>query len=932
MFLLSLPFTVFGQDQSYQQLRQGFKNPPQQAMPKTYWWWLNGNVDTLRLREELRAMKKAGIAGVDIFEIGVPPYNNPNGMVKAGPLFMGPESLDAIVFAIREATRLHIDVGLNVASSWNAGGSWIKPQYAAKSIYQSKTTVEGSGSPQKLTLPFPEIPKTDAKGKPLLIEFGADGKPVFHQEIAVVALPVRSGKPHLDTSQVRVLSAQFDAKSGLLSWNVPSGKWEVYRYVCANSGEPLKLPSPNSVGPIIDHFDSSATRFHFQYFIDRLKPRLGDFSMTALKGLYLASYEATGFVWTPTLPATFRQLNGYAIDKFLPALFDKTLLSAEQRTDFQQGYNRTLSELMINNHYRKAKEIANHYGLKITSEAGGPGPPLHNVPVETLKALGSLDIPRGEFWNRYQYLDADSVDIMCLVKEIAAAAHIYKRPIIEEEAFTSFHHWQEGPFDLKPIADRAFGEGMNRVVIHGFSHNPTGTGFPGIVYGAGTHMNDKQTWWPKIKPFMEYLGRMSYILQHTAFIADVVYYYGDKVPNFAAPKNTRFTVGPGYDYEIINTDILLHDLTVKGGQLTLSNGARFRVLVLDATDKLPPAVMDKLHLLQKQGAVISGPSFSGDSPLALLKKQSLVPDFTPPAPAVRFDYVHYRQQDTDFYLVTNTGAEWTTGRFSFRQIGKTPELWDPVSGAVTPISIYEQESVQLSLPLSLPPYGAYWVVFRKSPATPHFTQFRTPTQPIPPFSYTDAGVQFWQSGAVELTGKGKTPMRIKTEVSIERVSGPWQLRFPKGWGAPESVTLPQLISWSESERPGILYFSGTGTYKKTVSLTNSSGISPNERVYLNLGRLSEVADVWLNDRHLGISWAEPHRFDITDVVSHGDNKLRIEVANAWSNRITGDALTGETFTHTNISIGFRGTPWRQVPLLESGLLGPVTIQTIKTTR
>ncbi len=65
---------------------------------------------------------------------------------------------------------------------------------------------------------------------------------------------------------------------------------------------------------------------------------------------------------------------------------------------------------MIDNHYRKAGEICHQNGLQIASEAGGPGPPLHNVPVETLKALGALDVPRGEFWSRYTYMTPDSVD------------------------------------------------------------------------------------------------------------------------------------------------------------------------------------------------------------------------------------------------------------------------------------------------------------------------------------------------------------------------------------------------------------------------------------------------------------------------------------------------------------------------------------------
>ena len=98
------------------------------------------------------------------------------------------------------------------------------------------------------------------------------------------------------------------------------------------------------------------------------------------------------------------------------------------------------------------------------------------------------------------------MDVLWLVKEVAAASHIYQRGIVEEEAFTSFHHWQEGPFDLKPLANRAFCEGMNRAVVHGFSHNPPGMGFPGIVYHAGTHYNDKRVWWPKIKPFKRLSG------------------------------------------------------------------------------------------------------------------------------------------------------------------------------------------------------------------------------------------------------------------------------------------------------------------------------------------------------------------------------------------------------------------------------------------
>lgn len=924
---LLLSYLASAQPDSYGLLRKGFTDPPRQARPKVYWWWLNGNADTVRLKQELRSMKQAGIGGVDIFEIGVPAANNPDNMVKAGPAFMSDASLDAITTAVREATRLDLEVGLNVASSWNAGGSWVRPEHAAKSVYVSKTRVDG-GRPQTVRLPFPEISRLDEKGKPRVIAYGADGKPVWHREIAVVAIPPDTRNASLDTSRILVLTDRFDAQTELLTWTPPPGQWEVHRYVCANSGEQLKLPSANSKGPIIDHFDSTATRAHFTWFIQKLIPRLGDLSKTALKTLYLASYEATGFVWTPDLPAAFNEINGYPIEKFLPALFDKTLLPGSLTDRFQQGYNRTLSELMIRNHYRKAGEICHRYGLLIASEAGGPGPPLHNVPVETLKALGALDVPRGEFWSRYTYLAPDSVDIMWLVKEIAAAAHIYGRKMVEEESFTSFHHWQEGLADLKPIADRAFCEGMNRVVIHGFSHNPEGTGVPGIVYSAGTHFNDKQTWWPMVKPFTDYLARMSYVLQETQFVADVLYYYGDQVPNFVPPKNTRFTVGRGYDYEIINTDVLLHKLTVADGHLALPGGTRFRVLALRPDGQLPAAVLAKLHQLAKQGAVISGGPFRTETPVALLRKASVGPDVdVPVSSAPWFDYVHYRQQQTDIYLVRNSSPQWVTTQFSFRQSGKAPERWNPVDGSVVPVPVYDQQGGRTRLPLSLPPYGAYFIVFKPGKAGPHCTGILAKGAVLPEIDYTPAGIRFREPGTVTLSGKGGTT--VKTTVRTLPVSGSWQVQFPAGRGAPEQVTLPELSSWADSKQEGVRYFSGIGRYQKRIHYAGRLP-GPQERVYLDLGKVAEVADVRINDHHAGISWSEPHRLDITEWIREGENTLIIDVANTWSNRLTGDAITGAHYTNTNTLIGYKGTPWKQVPLRPSGLLGPVTIQTIKT--
>jgi hypothetical protein len=86
----------------------------------------------------------------------------------------------------------------------------------------------------------------------------------------------------------------------------------------------------------------------------------------------------------------------------------------------------------------------------------------------------------------------------------------------------------------------------------------------------------------------------------------LLFYYGDTIPNYGGHKNSRFTAGPGYDYEIINTEILL-ELTVRDKKLVLPRtGAEFRILALTKEYEINPDVLLKLNELAGQGAVIIG--------------------------------------------------------------------------------------------------------------------------------------------------------------------------------------------------------------------------------------------------------------------------------------------------------------------------------------
>ncbi len=930
-------------DSSYETLKEAFLDPPAEARPKVYWWCLNGNIDTLTARTELEAMKEMGITGFDLYEIGA--NHQDNLLIPAGPAFMSDEFLQTMKFAVDKAGELGLSVGISLSSSWNAGGSWVKPEHAGKSLYHTRVEITGDASRQQLKLPFPEISFPHLIGGigKSLIAFREDGKPEYYEDIAILAIPARSGDEKLDTTKIINVTSFFDPKTEVLTWGAPEGKWDIYRYVCANSGQQVVIPSPNSAGLVIDHFDANAVEEHLMFFVDRLQLVLGDLSKTALKNFYLASYEARGLVWTPTLPETFKAMHGYEINKYLPAFFNPEIFDDEAVAKMQYDFKQTLSELMINNLYKKSQEICNQYGLKINSEAGGPGFPLYNGPADPLKAQGTIDIPRGEFWinhSRFYQDDKDSIDVLRIVKETAAASHIYEKGIVEMEAFTSFMHWQEGPGDMKPFGDRAFAEGMNRVVFHGFSHNISGSGYPGFVYYAGTHFNNKRVWWPKARPFVDYNARISALFQQMDFKADVVWYYGDKVPNAARPKNTHFKVGDGYDYEVINTDVLLNRLSVKNGKLALTNGAEFSLLVLEREDFVNPNVQKKVdELVARGGKVI----YSDESALEELQKMGVKPDIVyGDMEKELIDYIHFAKGDVDLYFIRNTQQEeWFSDNISFRVNAKLPELWNPVTGEIAPISIFEQKEDHITLPLSLPPYGSSLILFRSGSSKPAFNRMANKGTSLPVFEYTAEGVDILEKGAVELSG-GRETVAIDNAVSTYSLEGSWDVSFTPGWGAPEKAIFPELISWTDSEVEGIKYYSGIGTYEKNFDFAEDPATA-GKKYHLDLGKIAKVADVWLNGEHLGISWTAPHRFDVTNILQQGENSIRVEIANTWSNRMTGDALTGEKFTNSNIKATIIPAPtmetgdqtrypWARVPLIESGLLGPVTIQSITPIR
>ncbi len=183
----------------------------------------------------------------------------------------------------------------------------------------------------------------------------------------------------------------------------------------------------------------------------------------------------------------------------------------------------------------------------------------------------------------------------------------------------------------------------------------------------------------------------------------------------------------------------------------------------------------------------------------------------------------------------------------------------------------------------------------------------------------------------------------------QTLRGPWQVTFAGGWGAPERITLPALVSLDRHADPRVRHYSGVASYTTTVTVP-AGFPAAGRRVELDLGVVAVMADVTLNGRRLGTLWHAPYRLDVTSALRPGDNVLKVDVATLWVNRQIGDETLPEDSDRTPSGTlrswpawlqqgkpsptgRFTFTSWRlwrkHSPLVESGLVGPVKLEVVQ---
>ncbi|MGL4943326.1 MAG: glycosyl hydrolase [Thermoguttaceae bacterium] len=752
---------------------------------------------------------------------------------------------------------------------------------------------------------------------------------------------------------------------GTLTWDVPAGDWTVMRFGRRNNGAVTRPAPIPGLGFECSKFDADSLDRHLDSFVRKMFAAIGkdQFADTTggLKMIHMDSWEMGAQNWSPAFRAEFEKRRGYDPLPYFPAYAGVVVNSAEQSERFLWDLRTTAQELVFENHAQKVHKFGHEHGLGLSIE------PYDMNPTCDIELAMQGDVPMAEFWG-----DGCGFDTAFGAAEATSASHLLGQPVVPAEAFTSYKNdgWQQNPSGMKNQTDWAFAAGINRFVFHTFQHQPLDDSLkPGMTMAIhGAHWNRNQTWWDLVPAYHDYVSRSQFLLQQGRTVADLLLLVPEGAPHVFRPPTSLMSGDPtmpdrrGYNFDACPPSFLAH-AKVENGNIVFPSGATYRVLGLPVVETMTPELLTQIARLVAGGATVIGvppkksPSLENfpqcDERVAQLTKtiwqRDTIPDtltetasgrgrifwdktlltqnenlypnydylrtvmeklgvpedfFTVMSDTLR--YTHRTSKDWDIYFVSNrTGAPVETDCL-FRlnaDIRHKPAafLWDANTGERRVLntgwvtSAATGKTLVMSPQMQFAPHQSFFVVFPKDAKASHAMRDNFPKS-----------------------------------TELETLGGAWNVAFDPQWGGPENVVFDSLLDWTTHSDSGVKYYSGKATYTKKFSLSPEAKAKLAEGeswIYLDLGRVENMASVRLNGKELGVVWSAPWRVDVTDALNETDNVLEITVANLWCNRVIGDEIavaesgaSAKTYTFSMVKFFTKDSP-----LFPSGLLGPVTL-------
>ena len=908
-------------------LQKSFMTPPDETRPSVRWWWFGPAVVKPELEQEMKNMKEEGFGGFEV----QPTYPVALDGQYPGVInlkFLSPEFLDMLGFVAGQAKELGLRMDLTLGSGWPYGGQMFTRAEAAQSIRNGGIAPVQAGQTSV-------VPPAGGGGRG-----GANAN-----IIATVLGPIPGVT---DPAKLYIPLKVADGAAQLPA--DLQGATQVQFFVYAQAGLlQVKRAAYGAEGFIVDHYSSTAVA----KFIDQIAlPEINACGPNAPYSVFCDSLEITGEGWTPNLLAEFQQRRGYNLAPLLPALFDNNFPKA---AEIRGDYGKTLAEVFDDNFVKPFAQLARDHHTRFRIQAYG-------TPPTTLLTYADADMDEGEqcSWRSF-----------APTRWAASAGHLLGRPVVSAEAFTWLHApvFSAAPIDIKAESNQDFLNGINQFLCHGWPYSAPGVGYPGWHWYDGATFSHSNPWWIAMPDITKYLMRAGYLLRQGTPANDVALYlpeedgYTEMTPaslGFAVAdrgilNNHVNGVMPtildaGYNLDYLDDGMLALRGKVEGNTLAFGD-VKYKIVILPNVTRIPLATLQKFEEFANHGGILisvgnppsQAPGFlatdadnraiqnisqqlfsSGRNAKGIVTTpdhlgaaliSALRPDVAYSQTRSELGFVHRHTDAGEIYFLVNTSNLPVSDTAIIRTDGLHAEWWDATTGRVTPVTNAQTYTGATGIPVSLPPYGAQFLVFTSRPG------------PMP----------------AAAAGTASAPLDLSKD---------WNVTFKNA--SAEADPAPQhfdtLGDWSAN--PALTYFSGVATYEKQVDVP-ASMMQGGLKVSLNFGEgqptgiggtrvegsgisanfqppVGDAAVVFINGQRAGAVWCPPYTVDVTSLLKPGANQISIQVANRAINFLANHEdvdmtlvkadprLGGNRFTNENLS---------RVQPLPSGLLGTVQLTT-----
>ena len=915
---------------SLDDLYRRFKEPTNAARPFVRWWWNGLRLDKAEILRELDLLKEKGISGVEINSIAFPALDDPMGQAPCE--WLGEEWLEMVKIALDGAGKRGMTCDIIVGSGWPFGGEFLTKEEQIQLMALGTKPLKGGSTVH--------VNRTQ-----LLTEMnGLASGGMGDKELAYLRLV---------PAKMNVFDPGIDLKGEVnkeeITIEVPEGDHILYYLVKLTGFTKVTHGAPGASGPVLDHYNKAAVQKYLNRMSDAIGKKIGVMG-DYFRSVFIDSMEMHGSNWSRDMLAEFKARNKYDLEPYLPfILFEinqKLAYRGEHLTtaygsecsnevqdvihrvrfDFERTRLALFQERFLDTFTIWCKE--NKIKSRVQTYGGVYYP---------LQSAMQVDIPECESWLRPDIgttLEENSFSrgraYRPVNKFIASAARLSGKPEVSCEEITNTSMvFNATMARIKITGDQSNLSGVNHSILHGFNYSPKQIPFPGWVR-YGTFFNERNTWWPYLRKWIDYKARLSELFQQAEPQADiaVLFPWADmwathgvqyqQWPQFVRPAYA-FNVWEAIHQNGNNCDYIDEEVVQKASfsDGKLNYGSRsYKVLMLLKVETIAPATAVALQKFVQNGGTVffveadpfKSPGLhnyeQGDQQvaetIAAIKQQfpdravsypepsgpviewfsgmqsrfNLVPPVSISNPVTHVSQVYFKTRDADVFFFANYSLELSHDfTATFKGKGRYPWKWDPETGTRSP---YAYKDGTHEIKIHLDATESLLLVF---------TDEKPTSLQLPARENNRNGEPLVLSGS--------------WEVSLYKVNEP---------GPAVQKTFPELIDFKDDA--DLKSFAGTLFYEKEWTTAE-----PNGYHFLDLGKVDTISEIWINGEYVGCKWYGRHIYGLKDgILKRGPNRVKIKIVTVLGNYAK--SLSGSKEVQKWV---------KKQPYYSCGLLGPVQL-------